>query len=226
MNSLKISTKKSIILILSYFIIYNFIFPILAAIIILYNNFDSIIVNAIFDILYLIIIYLNIKDIIIEGFNKFKKNLKDNTVELLKQTLLILAVNIFSSLLIGIVFNVQTSQNQQMVNELLTSYFWYTVFSSCIFAPIVEETIFRLAIFRTMYKNSFWFPALVSSIAFGGIHVLGSLLLGNYLDLVNIITYSLMGLVICAYYYRKDNFFAPIMLHMMNNLIGVLLFLV
>ena len=84
MNSLKISTKKSIILILSYFIIYNFIFPILAAIIILYNNFDSIIVNAIFDILYLIIIYLNIKDIIIEGFNKFKKNLKDNTVELLK----------------------------------------------------------------------------------------------------------------------------------------------
>ncbi len=226
MNSLKISTKKSVILLLSYFIIYNFIFPLLAEIISLYNSFNTIIVNAIFDILYLIIIFWCVKDIIIEGFIKFKSNLKSNTIELFKQTLLILAINIFCSLFISIIFGVHTSQNQEIVNELLGSYFLYTSFSSCIFAPIVEETIFRLSIFRTMYKNNFWLPALVSSIVFGGVHVLGSLLLGNYLDLVNIITYSLMGLVICAYYYRKDNFFAPIMLHFMNNLVGVLLFLV
>lgn len=226
MNSPQISVKKSILLLLSYFVGYNFILPLLAMIIAIYNNYNEMIVYMVVDLLYLVIIYYCAKKAINEGFKRFKQHLWNNTIELFGQTLLLLGVNICCSLLIYIAFKVENSQNQILVNQMLTSYFWYTAFSSVIFAPIVEECIFRLAIFRTFFKNNFWLPALVSSIAFGGIHVFSSLILGNYQDLVNIITYSLMGLIICRYYYRKDNFASAILLHMMNNLVGVILFLV
>lgn len=226
MNSLQISRKKSILLLLSYFIGYNFIFPLLSLVIALYNGFDEMVIYFIFDLIYLAFIYYCTKEIINDGFKRFKDDLWHNLLELFGQTLLLLCVNVCCSLVIYLIFKIESSQNQIMVDQMLTSFFWYTAFSSIIFAPIVEETIFRLAIFRTFIKNHFWLPALVSSIAFGGIHVFSSLILGNYRDLVNIITYSLMGLVICRYYYRKDNFASAILLHMMNNLIGVLLFLV
>lgn len=226
MNSPQISVRKSIFLLLSYFVGYNFILPLLAMIIAIYNNYNKMIVYMIVDLIYLVIVYHYAKTAINEGFERFRQRLWHNTLELLGQTLLLLSANICCSLLIYIVFKVESSQNQIMIDQMLTSYFWYTAFSSVIFAPIVEECMFRLAIFRTFFKKHFWLPALISSIAFGGIHVLSSFILGNYQDLVNIITYSLMGLIICRYYYRKDNFASAILLHMMNNLVGVILFLV
>lgn len=226
MNSPQISVRKSIFLLLSYFVGYNFILPLLATIIAIYNNYNGMIVYMIVDLIYLVIVYHYAKTAINEGFKRFKQRLWHNTLELLGQTLLLLSANICCSLLIYIIFKVESSQNQIMIDQMLTSYFWYTAFSSVIFAPIVEECMFRLAIFRTFFKKHFWLPALISSIAFGGIHVLSSFILGNYQDLINIITYSLMGLIICRYYYRKDNFASAILLHMMNNLVGVILFLV
>ncbi|MCI5774798.1 MAG: CPBP family intramembrane metalloprotease [Erysipelotrichaceae bacterium] len=226
MESLKLSNKKAIWLIISYVFGYSLILPLFGLVISLYNQFDLIIVSWVLDFIYLLIVYYACRHIIKEGLARFKANFLSNVIVLVKQVFLIMVVNVLCSLILYLLFSVEGSQNQSQINELMLLNYPYTFFATVIFAPLVEETVFRLCIFRGLYKNRFWGPAIISSLLFGFIHVFSSFILGNYLDLANIITYSMMGLVICRYYYQSDNIVCAMLLHMMNNLIGTLLFLV
>ncbi|GEN89230.1 type II CAAX endopeptidase family protein [Oceanobacillus sp. FSL W8-0428] len=82
-----------------------------------------------------------------------------------------------------------------------------------IFAPILEEIIFRKIIFGSLYKKmNFFFAAFISSLIFAVIH----------LDFLHILVYTAMGFVFAFLYVQTKRIIVPIIVHAgMNTLVVV-----
>jgi membrane protease YdiL (CAAX protease family) len=96
------------------------------------------------------------------------------------------------------------------------------VLSAVILGPIVEELIFRKAIFG-LFKSDYAGLA-VSTLAFGAIHLLSESSIAS--ALVNGITYFIMGLIF-GYIYIKNNrnLYAPLAVHIISNAVSVFMLL-
>lgn len=131
-----------------------------------------------------------------------------------------MVVNYVSSLILEYL-NVGESNNQAALRPLVVNYAYLMIPATVIGAPIVEEFIFRKAIFDVIPNQIIAF--IVSSFSFGLIHVLSSLLVGDFGDLYNIIVYGAMGAVFSGLYVvSKKNIVYPIALHAAQNLLACL----
>ncbi|MCF7926128.1 MAG: CPBP family intramembrane metalloprotease [Candidatus Izimaplasma sp.] len=84
-------------------------------------------------------------------------------------------------------------------------------------APVVEEFIFRKVGFDIVsHFNSPSLTILLTSLAFGGIHVFTG-------DYIYIIVYGGLGLGLGLVYYYSKNLYTAIIVHMAWNLIGTLI---
>jgi hypothetical protein len=91
--------------------------------------------------------------------------------------------------------------------------------SAVIIGPVVEELIFRKAIFGLISNDKV--ALAVSTFIFGAIHLLGE---ASILEaLVNGVAYFVMGFVF-GYIYLKNNrnIMVPIIVHVLSNLISVI----
>jgi membrane protease YdiL (CAAX protease family) len=88
-----------------------------------------------------------------------------------------------------------------------------------LWAPIVEETIFRGALFRHMTGRIHWiFAALISSIIFGAIHPY---------PIIGIVPVALLGLVFALMRRWRGSLIAPMTAHALHNgTIGTILVLI
>ena len=103
--------------------------------------------------------------------------------------------------------------NQNSVIEFIKENAFLMFLSSVIFAPFVEEVVFRKNIF-SFFKND-WIGLLVSTLAFGLIHVLSSF------DFIHIFPYLAAGLIFSlAYILSKRNVWVTITAHSIINLIS------
>lgn len=137
---------------------------------------------------------------------------------------LILVVNFGLSILISLVTQTDTSQNQQIIeNNSMISPF-YTFFYTCIIAPVLEETIFRGGIY-TFVKDKLGVVAalVISSILFGMIHVSSSLFSGDLNDLVYLILYAGIGAILGYAYERSQTIIVSVGIHAGNNLFSFIL---
>lgn len=83
-------------------------------------------------------------------------------------------------------------------------------------APVIEELVFRGLFTDLLFKNtSKWWPGIVSSIVFG----LGHL---QSFDLVELVTYSILGGMFYLSYARRGEIKDSILLHILNNLLPTL----
>lgn len=112
------------------------------------------------------------------------------------------------------------SLNQQTIESAMHGEFkWFLIFTVCIFGPIIEELVFRKAIFSLFKTN--WPGVLVSTLVFGAIHVVNesSFTLFAY----NIFVYLVGGLAFSLVYaYSKRNVVVTSVLHILHNTIAVL----
>jgi uncharacterized protein len=116
-----------------------------------------------------------------------------------------------------------TSDNQLLIMEVFKEAPLYIIFVAVIFAPIVEEILFRGIIYRTLRFYKFKYIALVvSSFLFGVLHVYESILVGRYEDLWFILVYMAIGWFMSVIYEKSGDILAPIALHMVYNAIAVL----
>lgn len=89
----------------------------------------------------------------------------------------------------------------------------FAIFSIVIFAPILEEIIFRRIIFGSLLpKTNFFVAAMVSAIVFAIIHF----------DFTHILLYAVSGFIFAFIYYKTKRIIASIISHMMLNGIVVL----
>lgn len=110
----------------------------------------------------------------------------------------------------------EQSTNQNLLETLPL---WYLVPSAVIFAPVVEEAIFR-GVFRRFIKNDLLF-VIISGVSFGLLHTLFSEET-LYMAIVQSLNYVAMGIVLSYSYVKSNNIFMPMLVHMIQNTIGVL----
>lgn len=108
------------------------------------------------------------------------------------------------------VFHVQVnSQNTQYIFSIIQAVPLYVV-TSIIYAPIMEELVFRKVIYGTLAKKyNFFIAALLSSGLFAVIHM----------EFTHFLVYLSMGLVFSFVYKMTDKIMVPIMAHMLMNAI-------
>ena len=101
-----------------------------------------------------------------------------------------------------------------------------TILSTCVFAPIIEETVFRAGAFSCLRSRiGFWAAAIISSILFGSIHIVDSLLAGNLVDVSYLLVYAGIGMVLAYGYEKSSSCLVPGMVHAGNNIISMLFML-
>ena len=81
--------------------------------------------------------------------------------------------------------------------------------------------MFRGLVFGSLSKKSNFIGVLVSSSLFGLVHVLSSVLSGNFADLWFFPTYALLGFFLNRAYIKSGSIVSSMALHFLNNAIGL-----
>jgi len=189
-----------------------------------YGYFESAMSNLLFYSLFLILaIWL--------GFDYIKSQIKDFQKRS-KSVLLYIGIGIGTifgaSMLVGLIYTLldftDQANNQEVWESIIASGTFgmvSTVVISVLFAPIVEEFVFRYGGFGLIKRFNLpekVYPIVVivsTSLMFGLIHILGDNPLQG-------LFYSALGAVLGFFYYKSNNIFVPIAIHMIWNTIGVL----
>ena len=226
-NKLKevISTKSIIFLVLNYFLGYMYVYPYILSK--LYYTFE--LSNEMYDLISLFVYLFMITISIYFAFPVLKESYHNTPKlkKLIKSVLLTFValyfISALSSVLVFILTGLQDSANQNQVVDAFKQNPSLIIFTTIIYAPIVEEIVFRGAIFRGLRsKTNFIISAIISGLLFGFIHVFDSLIQGNILDLLYIIVYGSLGFVFCYAYEKNNSIFASIALHFINNFLGII----
>ena len=188
-------------------------------------NIDYTEMDIIFKVIYLIIweilticIILGILNKkIVRDFNNIKKNHKEYYKKYFKFWLISVAVMMISNLIINTIITNGIAANEETLRANFKISPIYIFFSSVIYAPLVEELVFRQSL-KNIFPNKILF-IIISGIIFGGLHVITGL--SSPVDLLYLIPYCAPGFAFAYILADSDNIFIPISLHFMHN--GILI---
>lgn len=187
---------------------------------------SKIVYSIICDALFMLFVYLLYRKTINKNFKDFFSNFKDNIETSLKYYFIGLAIMVISNLIITIFFSGASANNEEAVRTLIEKYPLYMVFSVLIYAPFIEEIIFRKSIkdMITSYKSNSltkYLYILTSGLIFASLHVVG--MADKAIDYIYIIPYLSLGITFAALYHKTDNIFSTICIHSLHNTVAVLL---
>ncbi|MDD6879194.1 MAG: CPBP family intramembrane metalloprotease [bacterium] len=171
--------------------------------------------NFILALILIIIFRKSIK----EDFKKLKKNFF--TIFDKSFTIWIIGLTCMATfnIIINKFFPTSIANNEETIKSMITVNPVIMLLSTSIFAPIIEELVFRKG-FRIAIKNNFAF-VLISGLVFGALHVVLSI--QSIYDYLYILPYCSLGIAFSYIYYKTDNIYAPIMIHMIHNFLITLL---
>lgn len=188
-----------------------------------YNKFSligKIIYATSYEALTILIIILIYKKDFISNLKEFIKNFSKYTKKYIKYWFLTIILMILSNNIITLFTETNTAENQQIIIDTLKKAPIYTVITTVIFAPILEELVFRLS-FKKIFKHTNFLFILFSGLIFGGMHVITSM--NNISDILFIIPYSIPGFIFAYTYTKSKNICVPMYLHFVHN--GISMFL-
>lgn len=167
-----------------------------------------------YELLMISLIFIIYRDRLIEKWNDFKKNHRIYFQKYFKYWFLLLGLMMLSNGIIMMITNdASGAENQNQIIEMFGNAPFYTYISAVVFAPIIEELVFRESIRMIIPKYNILF-ILVSGFIFGGMHVLGA---PNLAQFLYIIPYSIPGLIFAYVLVKSDNIFNTIGLHFVHN---------
>lgn len=172
----------------------------------------------------LFMIYIN--ELIIK-FKEYFNNFRENINTSFKYYLIGFLVMIISNIVIVLFFKNASANNEEAVRTLIDKAPLYMIFSVSIYAPFVEEIIFRKGIKDSVMafsNNKFtkYLFILISGILFGLMHVIGSVT--SVYDYLYVIPYSALGISFAALLYKTDNIFSTITIHSIHNTASIILY--
>lgn len=151
-------------------------------------------------------------DEIINAFKDIKKNHKQYFNEYFKYWLFALGLMTVTNSIISI-FVKGDAANQEIIMEIFNRNPLYIFLSAVIFAPIIEELVYRQS-FRKIFKND-WLFIMISSLIFGLAHLgAGENLLH---ELIFLIPYCIPGFLFAYVFVKSKNIFVPMGLHFIHN---------
>ena len=116
-----------------------------------------------------------------------------------------------------------SSANQNALVSMLEVQPLPILLASIVIAPLLEELVFRVAIFKGIYPYSRIAAYLASGGIFGLVHILDGLLAGDLSQLAYLLPYGLLGMVFCWLYEKKGTLAVPVLVHMSNNFVSMML---
>ena len=193
------------------FLFFEIIYPLLGF---NYNNFSprtKLLLLILKYIIFIVILFIRYRKYLIDKWKDFKKNLDNYSGTAFKWWalgfLLMMVVNQVLNRIVGGV-----GANEETVQSLLDAEPIIAIMATTLFAPIVEELIYRKSL-QDCFKNKTLY-IIISGLIFGLIHVLGS---SNPLDYLFIISYGLFGACFAKILSDTDNIYSTIMVHMFHN---------
>lgn len=178
-----------------------------------YKNFYLILI----DISLMIITYLFYKKECNRELSKYGRHFIKYFLLGLKMWLFGIVLMIVSNLLISIFYPTASAVNEDAVQTLLKQSPIYMAFSACIFAPFMEEMIFRKSLRKVFSSNTLFI--IISGLLFGLAHNIS--VIGKP-DMIYIIPYALFGCVFAYTYVKTNDIFVPITFHMIHNTILII----
>ena len=166
-----------------------------------------------------------------EDFKRINK--KTFLFGLLGLAAIIVSSIICSSLLTSLGVNNEAG-NEQAITDMFSSSFTNGLLLSLvtvIMAPIIEELVFRKALF-TILGNRTRLALVISSLIFGSMHIINpcieEIATGNFytfsIEFIYLIIYSVMGLVLGLTYIKTErNVIGSIFTHMLNNFCSLII---
>ena len=202
-------------------IIYILLFILLMFILPLFNLKVKYLDYFVYIFLFIITIIFNLgyykKD-----FSDFKSNYKKFLPIIVKRYFIMIGLMILVSIPISFINEGNVSTNQQLINDMFKKIPIITLLLTSIYAPLVEESVFRLSLSK-LFSNKKVF-IIVSAIIFGTLHMIDKFT--SIKDLLFIINYSTMGFVLAKSYIDTDNIFVSMAIHFIQNfLAGILVLL-
>ncbi|MDD4407214.1 MAG: CPBP family intramembrane metalloprotease [Bacilli bacterium] len=189
-----------------------------------FNFIDIAYSEALISLVLFIILFFIYKKTLLDDLFEFKINIKNNLKKCFKLFVILLIVKIIATFIIYILsfilkINISVSENQSIINLLLSSAPIIMLISTVLLTPFVEEIIFRLGL-KKIIKNSGLF-ILLSGLIFGFMHVFPTDI-NITVALIQSISYVFIGTLIAYYYVKYKNIYFVIIIHSLNNLLGVL----
>ncbi len=178
------------------------------------NNSLKLGILTIIDISFILIMYLIYHRTINHNIKDYFKNFKEFFKVGLKCWLIGISLMILFNFIIMMLYQSE-AQNEQIVQSTLNSYPLYMVFSTVLYAPFIEELVFRKSL-RDIFKDKYSIIYIIcSGLLFGFIHTVAGL--SNPMELLYILPYGIVGSMFAYAYTKTDNIFVPITFHLIHN---------
>ncbi len=208
---------KNVLIFISYFI-YEYVFiALLSCFNIDYYSFsysNKVLTLFIFYLIYIGFIIVMYKDEIKKDFIDFKNNYKQYLSKYLWVYLVGILLMGISNMIIQSITNLELSGNEENVRLLIKKIPLFMMFSSVIYAPFIEEIIFRKSIKNIINKKYLFI--IISGFLFGVLHI------SDYTNINEIlmgIPYMIMGIDFAYIYYKTNNIFTTMTFHLCHNLV-------
>lgn len=181
------------------------------------------------DVGYIMILFLIYKKKIITDFKNFVKDFWKNFEEAFKYYFIGAIIMVVSNLIITIFISDAVAGNEEAVREMIDSVPLYMIFSVSIYAPFIEELIFRHSIKDSVmcFGNSKLLKytyVFISGFVFALMHILGQAT--SILDYVYIVPYMSLGVAFSLLYSKTDNIFSSISMHCLHNTFTIILYFI
>ena len=222
-----LSKTRISLLLLHYFIGYTLIYPYIMARITLMLDPHAITVGTPIQLItyayVLIVTIILIWPLLKESWANMPKNPMQIFRIVTRNMILLYVIYIGMSILLTLVTQQSTSNNQTSITQSMDEQRLLTVGVALLFAPIVEECICRGVVFRTLRSRWGFLPcALISGLVFGLLHCYTSIFTGDFNDLWFILIYGLVGFFMCRAYEQSESIYGAILLHFVYNSIAML----
>lgn len=196
-----------------------------------YETFDtkmSLLYSLYCDVGFIMILGLIYSKVIVENFKSYFKNFRENFEYSFKYYFAGLLIMIGSNLIITLFFKNAIAGNEELVRSAIDDFPLYMVFSVSIYAPFVEELIFRHSIrdcVRPYKQNKLtkFIYVFISGFVFALLHILGTA--QGLIDYIFIIPYMSLGVAFALLYYNTNNIWSSILMHAFHNTITIILYL-
>lgn len=177
----------------------------------------SVPIKVTFLIIFEIIIMSIIMFILNKSLSKDIKDMKNNHKKYFKKYfkfwLISIGIMMISNAFITLISGNSLSGNEEALRSTFKISPLYIYFSSVIFAPVVEELVFRRGI-KTIIPNKYAF-IFISGFVFGGLHIISSF--SGPIDLLYLIPYCAPGFAFAYILADSDNVLVSMALHLMHN---------
>ena len=223
----KLSKLRMVLMLINYFIGYAYLYPWL------YSRFSILIYGkAIFTVWEYFLVFITtlvlslwiMFPLLKESWANFKSDWSKTLISCVLGLVIILVFSALLGALANFLSQQTSSENQQSVDTLLKNVPLLATFSAVIFAPIVEELIFRGIFYRCLRPRLDATSAMMlSGLLFGLAHISQALLQGNFAELAYVIVYGFLGILFAGMYEYRQNIYGSMIMHALYNGIAILL---